>query len=271
MSEVVLASESERQIWEKDFLQEEVRMSGFKPYMGKGKNNVIIVKHELETEAGKTINIPLILSLKNKGVGGATALRGRETQLSNYNCPISIDWDRNGCVVPKSETYKTEIDLLGAAKPALKEWAGEALRTDLIYAFMQFIPTGNTTVPYAEIVEDPVNGGYMIATGYVPGTVFDRYEGVPWTSATEAEKDLWCTLNSDRILFGKVRSNFSGDHSVDLAKLDTTDDKLTTATASLAKRMARNATPRITPFKTEDNKEFFLMFRSAWIYWQSYA
>jgi len=259
--EVQLASESERQLWESDFLQEEVRMSGFKPYIGKGKNNVIIAKHELETEAGKTINIPLILSLKNKGVGGATALRGRETQLNNYNCPITIDWDRNGVVVPKSESYKTEIDLLNAAKSALGEWAGEALRTDLIYGFMSTISTGNTTQLYAEITEDATNGGYQIAAGYVAGSTFERYEGVSYTTASEANKDAWLALNSDRVLFGKLRSNISSnDHSVALATLDTTDDKLTVATAQLAKRMARNATPRIMPFKTEDNREFFIMF-----------
>jgi N4-gp56 family major capsid protein len=261
MSEVVLASENERQIWENQFLQEYVRKSRFSKYMGKGNDKIIIVKHELETEAGKTINIPLITRLTNKGVGGSTALRGRETQMGNYNCPITIDWDRNGVVVPKSESYKTEIDLLNAAKPLLKQWAGEALRDDVIYGFMSVITTGNTTVPYAEITADATNGGYQVANAYVAGSVFERYEGVSWTTATEANKDAWVVLNSDRILFGATRSNASSlDHSTALATLDTTADKLTTATASLAKRMAGNADPHITPFQTEDGREFYVMF-----------
>lgn len=261
MAEVVLATENERQIWESTFLKEYVRASRFSAYMGKGDTKIIIAKHEFEGEAGKTINIPLITRLANKGVGGATALRGRETQVGNYNCPITIDWDRNGVVVPKSESFKTEIDLLNAAKPLLKQWAGEALRTDLIYGFMSVCTGTNVTVPYAEITADATNGGYQIASGYVAGSVFDRYEGVSWTTASEANKDTWLAANTDRILFGKLRSNASSlDHSTSLATLDTTDDKLTTATASLAKRMAGNADPHITPFMLEDGREFYVMF-----------
>jgi N4-gp56 family major capsid protein len=262
MAEVVLATENERSIWESKYLSEYVRASRFLPYMGKGDTSIIVAKHELESEAGKTINIPLITRLANKGVGGSTVLRGRETQVGNYNCPISIDWVRNGVVVPKSESYKTEIDFLNASKMLLKQWSAEALRTDLIYALMSVIPTaaGNGNTLYAEITEDLTNGGYEIVTGYTPGTVFERYEGVSYTSASEAEKDIWLVRNSDRILFGATRANYSGDHSADLAKLDTTADKLTVATAMLAKRMAGQANPHITPHMTEDGREFYVMF-----------
>jgi N4-gp56 family major capsid protein len=262
MTEVVLATENERSIWESKYLSEYVRASRFLPYMGKGDTSIIVAKHELESEAGKTINIPLITRLANKGVGGSTVLRGRETQVGNYNCPISIDWVRNGVVVPKSESYKTEIDFLNASKMLLKQWSAEALRTDLIYALMSVIPTaaGNGNTLYAEITEDLTNGGYEIVTGYTPGTVFERYEGVSYTSASEAEKDIWLVRNSDRILFGATRANYSGDHSADLAKLDTTADKLTVATAMLAKRMAGQANPHITPHMTEDGREFYVMF-----------
>ena len=261
MAEVVLATESEKQIWDKDYLEESVRASRFAAYMGKAPTKIIIVKHELETEAGKTINIPLITQLTNKGVGGSTALRGRETQIGNYNCPITIDWDRNAVVVPKSESYKTEINFLNAGKPLLKNWTATALKMDIIYALMQVIPSGNTTVPYAEITDDTTNGGYKIAAGYVPETVFDRYEGVSWTSASEAQKDAWLALNSDRVLFGKTRSNISAnDHSAALTTLDATNDKLTVATAKLAKRMAEQARPAITPYMTEDGAEYYVMF-----------
>lgn len=263
MTEVVLATENERQIWSSQVLKEWVRSSRFAPYMGRADTSIIVAKYELQTEAGKTINIPLFTRLKNKGVGGSTALRGREEQLGNYNCPITIDWDRNGVVVPKSEQYKTEIDLLNQARPLLRQWGGEALRTDLIYAFMSLIPSGNTTVPYAEIVEDTVNGGYMIASTWTPGATFDRYEGITWTSAAEADKDAWLAANSDRVLFGAARSNISGnDHSAALATLDTTADKMTVATAQLAKRMAAAANPHITPFQVDDEqaREYYVMF-----------
>jgi hypothetical protein len=84
---------------------------------------------------------------------------------------------------------------------------------------------------------------------------------VSYTTATEANKDAWLALNSDRVLFGKLRSNISSnDHSVATATLDTTDDKLTVATAQLAKRMAGQANPHITPYMTEDGREFYVMF-----------
>lgn len=263
MTEVVLATENERQLWSAETLKEFVRSSRFSKYIGRAATSIIVAKYELQTEAGKTINIPLITRLKNKGVGGSTALRGREEQLGNYNCPITIDFDRNGVVVPRSEQYKTEIDLLNEARPLLRQWGGEALRTDIIYALMQMIPSGNTTVPYAEITEDLTNGGYQIASTWTPGDTFDRYEGVTWTSATEANKDAWLAANSDRVLFGAARSNISGnDHSVALATLDTTADKLSTSIAGLAKRMAANANPHITPFQVNDDeaREYFVMF-----------
>jgi N4-gp56 family major capsid protein len=262
MAEVVLATDNERSIWESKYLQEYVRGSRFDKFMGTADTSIIVVKHELEKEAGKTINIPLITRLSNKGVGGSTSLRGRETQIGNYNCPISINWNRNGVVVPKSESYKTEIDLLNAGKPLLKQWSAEALRTDLIYQLMSIIPTatGNTTTLYAEITEDLTNGGYEIASGYTPSSVFDRYEGVSYTTASEAEKDIWLVANSDRVLFGATRGNYSGDHSVDLLKVGASTDNLTVATAQLAKRMASQANPHITPHMTEDGREFYVMF-----------
>lgn len=261
MAEVTLATELEKQVWSTDVLREWTRASKFKPYMGKASTSIIVTKYELQREAGKTINIPLITRMTNKGVGGATALRGREGQMGNYNCPITIDWDRNGVVVPKSESFKTELDLLNEAKPLLRQWGADALRTDIIYALMSVIPSGNSTVPYAEITIDTTNGGYEIATGYTPGSVFERYEGVSWTAATENDKDAWLALNSDRVLFGKLRSNISSnDHSAALSTLDTTDDKLTAATASLAKRMAEQADPHITPYMTEDGDEWYVMF-----------
>jgi len=57
MSEVALNSALEKQIWLKKYFAEYVRASGYKPYMGESNDNIIIVKHELQEESGKTINI----------------------------------------------------------------------------------------------------------------------------------------------------------------------------------------------------------------------
>lgn len=260
MAEVQLATALEKQVWIKNYFKEYVRASRFGPYMGRGDDQIIVAKMELQEEAGKTINIPLITRLTGEGVSGSQVLDGNEESLGNYNCAISIDWRRNGVRVPKSTSYKTEIDLLNAGRAMLKQWEAEQLRTDIIYASEEVVTTGDTTVYYGGISVDSTNGGYRITAAESGGGTFTR-NGVTYTSATEAQKDAYLAANSDRILFGASRSNnSSNDFSASLANIDNTADKLTTATASLAKRMAMNADPHIRPFMLGDGREYFVMF-----------
>src|SRR5690606_31858324 len=155
---------------------------------------------------------------------------------------------RHGVRVPKSTSYKTEIDLLNAARDMLREWEAEQLRDDIIDAFLCVIPSISTRVPVRYGVATlSDNGGYEITTqNYI---------------ATETEKDNWLQLNRDRVLFGKLRSNYSaGDHSAALATIDATDDKLTVAIGMLAKRMAKGANPLVRPYKTKNGAEWYVMF-----------
>lgn len=231
MAEVALASASEKQVWLKNYFAEYVRETGFKPYMGKASSSIIVAKYELQEEAGKTINIPLILRLTSDGVTGATVLDGNEEELGNYNCGISIDWRRNGVRVPKSTSYKTEIDLFGAAKDMLKQWESEKLRDDIIKAMASVVTTGDTTVNLAD------------------------------SSATD--RNAYAAANQDRLLFGKLKSNYSATFATALGNIDTTDDKCTVASMSLAKRMAKQASPHIRPFRSEDGREYFVAFHGA--------
>lgn len=247
--ETTLATALERQKWINAYFKEYVRSSRFKPYMGTGPEKIIITKYELQEEAGKTINIPLITRLKNRGVRGSQVLDGNEEELGNFNFPISVEWRRHGVRVPKSTQYKTEINLLNAARTMLRQWEAEQLRDDIIKAMLCIVPNTTATVPtrYGEITEDEVNGGYeILAANYI---------------ASEADKDAWLVLNSQRVLFGALRSNASSlDHSVALATLDNTDDKLSTAIGSLAKRMAKLTSNHIRPYMIEDGREYFVMF-----------
>jgi N4-gp56 family major capsid protein len=228
MAEVQLAAASEKQKWLRNYFQEYVRDSGFKPYMGRSPTSIINLKYELQEENGKTINIPLITRLKNAGVTGAGVLQGNEEQLGNFNCPVAIDWRRNAVKVPKSTSYKTDIDLWGAGKDMLRVWEAEKLRDDITHAMLS--------------VELGVN--YVVS------------------GATA--KNTWNTNNGDRILFGNARSNrVAGNQASSLAACDTTNDKLTTATAELAKRMAKNADPHIRPFRIGDGREFYVMFTGS--------
>jgi N4-gp56 family major capsid protein len=231
MAEVALASASERQKWITNYFAEYVRNSGFKPYMGRGNNSIIISKYELTEEAGKSINIPLITRLKGTGVTGSTSLDGNEEELGNYNCNISLDWRRNAVRVPKSTSYKTELDLFGAAKDMLRTWEAEKLRDDVIKAMLSVVTTGDTTVLLAD--------------------------------SSAANRNAFNAANTDRLLFGKLRSNYSATWATAMGNLDTTDDKCTVASMSLAKRIAKNADPHIRPYRTGDGREYFVAFHGS--------
>jgi hypothetical protein len=229
MAETILNSGLAISRWRKNYFREYTRASRFAPYMGRGNDNIIITMYELQTEAGKTIIVPFIGRLTGSGVSGSQVLEGNEEDLGSGNMPISIDWRRNAVVVPKSEQYKTDIDLLDAARPALRDWEAELLRADIIREFGAMTTSAGATIPYA--------------------------------SASEAEKDAWLALNSDRVLFGKdISNNSSNDHSASLANIDTTNDKATYAAVLKMKRIAKTA--KITPYQSDQaaGQEWFVLF-----------
>ena len=180
MAETILATASQKQVWMTQYFQEYVRLSGYKTFMSNAdmnKGGIILSRYELQKEAGKTINIPFIGRLKSAtGVTGSDVLDGQEEELSNFNCPIAIDWRRNGVRVPKSQSFQTEINLLNAGRDALIVWEAEKLRDDITDGF----------------------GGVIADTA---GTF------VKLGSSTSTQRNTWTANNSDRILFGNAKSN----------------------------------------------------------------
>lgn len=236
MTTTTLATASRVQKWDAQYFAEYIRNSGFKPYMGRGVNSIFQVKYEL-TSGGKTVNIPLVSRLTGNGVTGSTALVGSEEALGNYNMAVSVDWLRNAVEIKKPEEHWTEMDLRMAAKDMLQAWSMDKLRDGLIDAMAS-------------------------------------RQGVAYGTATEAQKDAWLDDNTDRVLFGKTKSNLSTtapaggatyDHSGSLANIDATNDKLTAAAVSLMKRIAKTADPHIRPFKTNDGsgREYYVMFTGS--------
>ena len=232
MAEVALASASEKQIWISDYMKEYVRESGFAGYMGRSPTSIIIAKYELQEEAGKTINIPLITRLVGDGVTGSTVLDGNEEDLGNYNCAISVDWRRNGVRVPKSTQYKTEINLLNAARPMLRQWEAEKLRDDVIKQMLSLTAAADAA-------------------------------NVLLSASDATARNLFNANNSDRQLWGKLKSNYSATWATAIGNLDTTDDKCTAASMSLAKRIAKAADPHIRPFKSSIGREYFVAFHGS--------
>jgi hypothetical protein len=198
MAETILATALERQVWITKYFQEYVRTSRFMPYMSNSdinKGGIILTKFQREDEAFRTINIPFIGRLKSQGITGAQVLDGAEEELTNFNCPITIDWRRNAVRLPKSTTFRTEVNLWDAAKDALLVWETEKLRDDIIHALcMCVVDTAGAIAFYDQ--------------------------------ATVAQQNTWCAANSDRILFGGNVTNFSGTLATGLGNVATTQTGL---------------------------------------------
>jgi len=237
MAETILATASERQVWITKYFQEYVRHSRFMPYMSNSdinKGGIILTKFQAEEEAKRTINIPFIGRLKSSGITGAQVLDGAEEELTNFNCPITIDWRRNGVRLPKSTTFRTEINLWDAAKDALRVWESEKLRDDIIHAFCAAVTDQAGTA-------------------------------VPWDQASTAQQNQWLSYNPDRALYGTLNSNLvAGNHASSLGNV-TAAMKASAPMMGLAKRIAKLADPHIRPFRVEDGdgREYFVAFHGA--------
>lgn len=263
MTEVALSPTSAVQKWRKQALYEYVRASRFLPYTGPGAASstsaasgrptpIIQVLNDLNGQGGNVINIPLITRLKGQGVSGSQVLVGNEDDLGNFNAQVATDWIRNGVVVPKSTSYKTDIDLWNAGKVTLGTWCAEKLRDNLIQMFASVIVTGFNFV-------DPTNGQVTIGPD----------QAVQYSQATAAQLNTYLVNNSDRILFGsQVGNSSSGVWATSLANIDTTADRASTGVFGLAKRMAKRAgtalgstAPHIRPYMVpESGREFFVAF-----------
>lgn len=217
--------------WRNQYFSEYVRESRFMPYMGTALDSIIVTMYELQQQAGKTIIVPFVGELTGSGVSGSQVLEGNEEDLGSGAMPISIEWRRNAVIVPKSEQIKSDIDLLNAAKPALRRWEANLLRADIIRELGAI--TQNDTA----------------------------LTSIPYLQATEAQKDAWLALNSDRVLFGNAMANNSGnDHSASLANVDTTNDLPSYAWVLRMKGIATDA--NITPYRSNqaEGQEWFVLF-----------
>jgi hypothetical protein len=131
--------------------------------------------------------------------------------------------------VTQWDEQKSAIDLRDAARPALKVWSQEKMREDIITALKSI----------------PNSAGVMVS-----------YE-----TATAAERNAWLVANADRVQFGQLVSNASsGVMATALATVDATNDKLTAATLSMAKRRAQTARPRMQPIRVNGDEEWYIVF-----------
>jgi N4-gp56 family major capsid protein len=218
--------------WRKDFFSEFVRENRFNKYLGTDENAIIQLDENLKKSAGDRITFSLLRRLTQAATTGTATMVGSEESLLNYGHLVTVNMRRNAVKVHKAEQIKTEFDLLQAAKTALLQWQKGDARDLIISA---------------------------LGSAKIDGLT-------PYASCTEGEKDAWLVANADRVLFGAVKGNYSGDHSADLAKVDNSADKLTYSVVSLAKRMAKVASPHIAPVSTTDDEEWYVMFCNSYAF-----
>ena len=199
------------QQWDDKFFTEHLSENRFAGEMGTAQNSIIQVKEDLTQKAGDSITFALVNKLTGAGQTNGGTLEGNEEDMDSRSFKLTIEERAHGVRSNRWENQISAIDLRKAAKGVLKDWSMENTRDRVIEAL---------------------------------GSI----NGVAYGTANETQKDAWLTDNADRVLFGKSKSNNSGnDHSASLANIDGTNDKLTTAAISLMKRMAATASPKIRP------------------------
>ncbi|HIE0523803.1 TPA: DUF4043 family protein [Stenotrophomonas maltophilia] len=214
--------------WDEDFFKEYVRSNRFKRYMGTGENSIIQVKNNLTKKNGDAITINLVGALDaDAGPNtGSTTLVGNEKALPNDGHKVTIGVVRDATVVNVEEEQASAFDVRDAGRQALKDLSMRYLRNDIIKAL---------------------------------GSV----QGVPYATATAAQKNAWTAANSDRVLFGNAVANYNATHATALNNITDTMT-LTKEIVSLIKRIAQDAETvngdGIRPYTYGEDEETFVLF-----------
>lgn len=225
----------------KEINREYVRENLFAPYMGSSLTSIIRRRQEL-VNGGEQMNIPLVARLAATAVGSGT-LAGNEETIDNYGMRVWIDWARNAVKTNKAEKQKDSAAIFDTARPLLGDWGKELQRDEIVDAFFA-------------LPSESAPAGLGTAAG-------QRVNGVLFGSATAGQRNTWVSDNSDRVVFGKLKSNYNATFATATANLDATDDIVTLANMRLLKRIARGADPKIRPYKLEDGREYFVAFHGS--------
>jgi len=230
MAETTTSAALSVEQWEKKQHIAYVRGNRYARYMGKDQDAIIQIKHDLTKDDGDAITIPLVGAFDDSAGAndGTTDLAGNEKSLPNDGHRVSVGIVRDAFTVKVDEEQKSPIGLREAGKTGLKALQTRYLRNS---------------------IEDALSSK----------------NGVSYSAASEAQKDAWLVDNADRCLFGAAKSNNgANDHSAALLNVDATNDTLTPAMVSLAKRMAQTAVTAnsdgMRPYTSNEDEETFVMF-----------
>jgi hypothetical protein len=232
---------------------EYVRTSGFKPYMGAGDEGMTSIIHTAmePTKGGKTLTIPLVSSLKNGGVRGNTRLSGAEEKIGKHTFSIGVQIARSGVELSEQDEHYDFAKSVDLSRPLLQEW-GRSLTRDRVVDSLGAVAYSTSNAP-------------QVSTFFTPRNDVEN------VISNATQNNAWVVANSDRVLFGKLLSNYSATFATALANVDATDDKLTCAVISLLKERALDTAtnakvtgaPAIRPVidqYSESGREYFVLF-----------
>src|SRR5262249_46953719 len=89
---------------------------------------------------------------------------------------------------------------------------------------------------------------------------------ISYGAASAAQRNTWLVNNSDRVLFGASKSNNTGVYATSLTNIDNTADKMNAAQLTLAKRIARTASPKIRPIRVSGDEEWYVVFVPSMVF-----
>jgi N4-gp56 family major capsid protein len=222
-------------IWDSDFFTEYVRKNQFARYMGTTMGSMIQVREDLTRKAGDTVVFPTVRRLVGAGVTGNAILEGNEEILNARSLNLTVSSFRHAVAVSDWDEQKSVIDLREAARQALMTWELEKMRNDIITSLEAMTADGSVQVPYS--------------------------------TATAAQRNAWMVNNADRVLFGHQKANAaSGVMATALLTIASPGDRMSAAILTLAKRIARSASPRIRPISVNDDEEWFVCFMPSLVF-----
>lgn len=221
--------------WDSDFFIEYVRRNQFIRYMGTTMGSMIQVREDLTRKPGDTVVFPTVRRLVGAGVTGNAILEGNEEILNARSLNLVVSAFRHAVAVSDWDEQKSVIDLREAAREALMTWELEKMRNDIISSLEAMTADGSVQVPYS--------------------------------TATAGQRNTWMVNNADRVLFGNSKANaVSGVMATAQALIVAATGKMTAATITLAKRIARTANPRIRPISINDDEEWFVFFMPSLVF-----
>ena len=229
MSETTISTNGQVIKFLSEFAREWNRTNRLSPYAGKGYMNVISQK----VDAGPTVRHSLVTRLKGSGVSGSDELRGKGEAIGNYTWDTNPTYYRHAVEFNKEDLEKTNLALMGEARPLLLQWLKSATRDRQIQA-MGAIYNGTT---YANL-----------------------------DSATAAQRNTWLVNNKARTQFGAYSSGGSAGGAVlatDLGEIDGTNDKFTYTQLRRLRLLAEDSDPHITPYQSNEQGEVYVVFAGS--------